>query len=76
MTQTLDFIVSLPITRNGFDAILTVTDKFTKWITLVPGKTTWDAHDWAVSYYDYCFSYYGIPATLISDRDPKFTSEF
>ncbi|RMZ86659.1 hypothetical protein DV736_g6115, partial [Chaetothyriales sp. CBS 134916] len=74
--QTLDFIVSLPLSRNGYDAILTVTDKFTKFVTLIPGKTTWGAHDWAISYFDYVFSKYGLPAKLISDRDPKFTSQF
>ena len=74
--QTLDFIVSLPASRNGYDALLTVTDKFTKHITLIPGKTTWTAHQWAIAYFDYVFAKYGFPATLISDRDPKFTSEF
>jgi hypothetical protein len=46
--QVLDFITALPTSRNGYDALLTITDKFTKWITLIPGK----ARYWAVNYYD------------------------
>ena len=72
----LDFVVGLPMTNHGMDAILTVTDKFTKAITLIPGKNTWDATDWAIAFYDYVYCRYGLPLILISDRDPKFTSKF
>jgi hypothetical protein len=54
----------------------TVTDKFTKWITLIPGKSTWEAKEWAIAYYDYVYSKFGLPGVIISDRDPKFTSQF
>jgi len=58
------------------DAILTVTDKFTKFVRLIPGKTTYDARDWAIAYYDYVYSQFSLPGTIISDRDSKFTSLF
>ena len=72
----MDFIVSLPITINGYDAILTVTDKFSKQITLILGLTTWDAFEWAIVYYNEYFTKFSLPRTIISDRDPKFTSNF
>ncbi|RMZ85683.1 hypothetical protein DV736_g6568, partial [Chaetothyriales sp. CBS 134916] len=75
-TSHLHFIVSLPLSRNECDAILTVTDKFTKHVTLIPGKTTWEVYDWAIAYYDKVFAKYGLPAKLILDRDPKFISAF
>jgi len=74
--QCLDFIVELPTSRTGCNALLVVTDKFTKFVRLIPGKTTFDARDWAVRYFDYCFSQYGLPVAFISDRDPKFNSDF
>lgn len=74
--QTIDIIVSLPTTRTGMNAILTVTDKFTKYIKLVPGKDTYDARDWAIAYFDYVYSQYGAPDKIISDRDPRWTSKF
>jgi hypothetical protein len=60
---------------NGYDALLTVIDKFTKWITLVPGKTTWGARDWAINYYDYV-SKHGLPGVLISDWIPSSLFNF
>jgi hypothetical protein len=54
--QTLDFITVLSMSRNGYDALRIITNKFTKWITLVSGKTTWGARDWAINYYDYVYS--------------------
>lgn len=41
----IDFIVGLPVSRNGFNTLLVATDKFTKYIRLVPGKTTFTAED-------------------------------
>lgn len=76
VTQTMDFITRLPLSRSGFDMLLTVTDQFSKWVTLVPGKGDWDTQQWAIAYYDYVYSKYGLPGTIISDRDPRFTSGF
>lgn len=38
-TVTLDFVVGLP-EYNGFNAFLSVTDKYSKRVTLLPGKDT------------------------------------
>lgn len=74
--QTIDIIVSLSESKSGMTALLTVTDKFTKYIKLVPGKDTYDATDWAIAYYDYVYSQFGMPGVIISDRDPRWTSRF
>ena len=44
-TITMDFIVGLPVTTDNLDA--TVTEKFSKRICLIPGKSTYDAGQWA-----------------------------
>ena len=47
-TITIDFILALPKARNsGFDIVLSVTNKFSKRITLVPSLKTFFAAQWA-----------------------------
>jgi len=39
-TVTVDFILGLPKTREGFDMIMTTTCKFSKKVEFMPGKET------------------------------------
>jgi hypothetical protein len=72
-TVTIDFIVALP-EFNGFNAALTITCKASKRCTIVPGKVTYSAADWAVAFLEGTVDW-GLPSAIISDRDKKFTSE-
>ena len=45
----MDFIVALPTTPEGSDALLTMADKFSKQNGFVMGKTTWEGADWSKS---------------------------
>ena len=55
---------------------MSLTDKFTKKITLPPGKSTYTAVDWAKVLIDRLdLVDWGIPKIIISDRDPKFLGE-
>ena len=75
-TIAMDFIVAFPVTREGFDSILTVTDKFSKRVLLIPGKTTFGAAEWADLLLAALVQHgWGIPMATISDRDSKFMSE-
>lgn len=73
---SMDFITHLPLTKQGFDAILVVIDSLTKQIHLIATKTTFCAKDIARQFFDTIFRYHGIPLKIISDRDPKFMSAF
>ena len=76
-TITIDFIVSMPETPDGMDAILSTTDKFSKRISLVAGKTTWSAPEWATPWLAMLQrESWGLPRAIISDRDPKFVAAF
>jgi len=46
-TITMDFVMALPISQEGYDCMLTITDKFSKRMTMIPGKTTYTAEQWA-----------------------------
>ncbi|GJP78684.1 hypothetical protein CLOP_g8953 [Closterium sp. NIES-67] len=73
---SLDFITGLPPTSSGHDAILVVIDKFSKMGHFIPTHTTTRTEETAQLFVRYIISQHGIPTTLISDRDPKFTSKF
>ncbi|CAI7798665.1 unnamed protein product, partial [Closterium sp. NIES-54] len=73
---SLDFITGLPSTSRGHDSILVVIDKFSKMGHFIPTNATATAEATARLLFDRIITIHGIPATLISDRDPKFTSMF
>ena len=79
-TITLDFIVGLPLDGqppNDRNALLTITDKFSKRILLISGKDTWGAAEWARTVLDHLLSNdWGVPRAMILDRDLKFLSSF
>ena len=75
-TLTIDFILAMPLTPEGFDCIKAVTCKFSKRVTFVPGKSTWKAPEWAAALLERLeLGDWGLPKALLSDRDPKFLSE-
>ncbi|GJP76205.1 hypothetical protein CLOP_g6580 [Closterium sp. NIES-67] len=73
---SLDFITGLPTTTSGHNAILVVINKFSKLGHFIPTHTTARTEETAQLFFRYILSQHGIPTTLISDRDPKFTSKF
>ena len=75
-TVTLDLITALPPTRAGHDAIVVFVDKLTKWATYVPTRTDVDAPSLARLFFDQVVRLHGVPESLVSDRDPRFTSLF
>ena len=76
-TIAMDFVIALPLTSEGFDSLLTITDKFSKRILLLPGLTTYTAVQWANKVITALVQHdWGVPTAIISDRDSKFMSSF
>ena len=73
---SMDFIVQLPKTKAGFDAIVVFVDTFSKMTHFAPTKTTASAPDTARLFFDHIFRLHGLPKSIVSDRDAKFTSKF
>ncbi|GMF23067.1 unnamed protein product [Phytophthora lilii] len=71
---SIDFITHIPVS-DGF-AIMVVVDKLFKRPVYIPTHTTATAEDTAKLFFNNVIRHYGIPSTIISDRDPKFTSKF
>ena len=56
--------------------MVTVTDRLTKMVHLIPTVTTASAPDLAKLFITHIFRLHGMPAVLVSDRDSRFTSKF
>ena len=73
---SMDFIVSLPRTQRGHDAIWVVVDRLTKLARFIPTTTTVTAQQLPYQFVDELFRFYGLSMDIFSDRDSKFTSDF
>jgi hypothetical protein len=73
---SMDYVVGLPMTADGFDAIITVTDRLSRQIHLILTCGSVTAEDTAELFFREVFRLHGMPSSLVSDRDPKFTSQF
>jgi len=75
-TISLDFIVKLPIS-DSYDTILMITDHdCSKAAIFIPCNEEIDVAGVAKVYATYIFPHYGLPKKVISDRDPRFASNF
>lgn len=74
---TLDFVLARLLTKQGFNAIISVTCKFSKWVTLLKRVNTWSAEQWVQVFLQRLdLIDWGLPREPITDRDPKFLSKF
>ena len=70
----MDFISGLPKTKQSFNVIWVVIDKLTKMAYFIPGKTTYRVNQWAQLYIREIVRLHGVPVSIVSDRDTRFTS--
>ena len=75
-TVSMDFIVQLPRTAHGYDAITVFVDKLSKQVHFCASHTTDSAIDVARLFFDNIFRLHGMPRAFISDRDSRFTGKF
>jgi len=73
---TIDFITKLPRTMKQHDSIMVVVDKLANDAHFIPVKTTCKATNIAKIYLKEVARLHGVPKEIVSDRDPKFNSNF
>ena len=73
---TMDFVVGLPTTQKGHNAIWVIVDRLTKSAHFLPIKITHNLDHLAKLYIHEIISRHGVPVSIVSDRDPRFTSNF
>ena len=72
----MDFFTELLLIAAGHDAVMVVVDKFSKQAHFISFRKNFTAKDAARHYVNHVARLHGLPKSVISDRDSKFTSEF
>ncbi len=70
------FIVKLPKTKKGYNSIIRYVDRLSRRIHFIPSKDSDTTVDIANSFFSNLFQHHGMPDSMESDKDPKFTSKF
>ncbi|KAA0050296.1 reverse transcriptase [Cucumis melo var. makuwa] len=72
---TMDFIVALP-KSHGFGTIMVVVDRFSKYATFIPCPPDVKVDEAARLFFKNIVKRWGVPKSIISDRDQRFTGKF
>ncbi|GJU59022.1 putative reverse transcriptase domain-containing protein [Tanacetum coccineum] len=73
---TMDFVMKLPKSSQGYDTIWVIVDRLTKSTIFVPMRETDPLEKLARLYLKEVVTRHGIPVSIICDRDPRFASHF
>nr|GEW99893.1 reverse transcriptase domain-containing protein [Tanacetum cinerariifolium]GEX14804.1 reverse transcriptase domain-containing protein [Tanacetum cinerariifolium] len=73
---TMDFVTKLPKSSHGYDTIWVIVDRLTKSAIFTPIRETDHMDKLARIYLKEVVTRHGIPVSIISDRDPRFASNF
>ncbi|GJS29342.1 putative nucleotidyltransferase, ribonuclease H [Tanacetum coccineum] len=73
---SMDFVTGLPTTQKRHDAIWVVVDRLTKSAHFLPIRKNYGISKLAEIFQQEIVRLHGTPTSIVSDRDPKFTSRF
>jgi hypothetical protein len=73
---TPDFVMELPRTSSGHDAILVIVDRLSKTVCFCPMTSDVDAVGSAKLYFNHWYRHCGLPRKIVSDRDGRFVGKF
>ncbi|KAJ9562131.1 hypothetical protein OSB04_007291 [Centaurea solstitialis] len=73
---TMDFVTKLPRTLRGHDTIWVIVDRLTKSAHFLEMRETLPMDKLAKLYIKEIVRRHGVPLSIVSDRDSRFTSQF
>ena len=73
---TMDFVVGLSRCQSGYDAMWVIVDRLTKSAHFLPMKNSDSIEKLAELYVKEIVRLHGMPVSIVSYRDPRFTSRF
>ncbi|POM63959.1 Pol protein [Phytophthora palmivora] len=72
----MDFVFGLPKDSAGNTGVVVLVDRLSKMAHLAAVPGTIHGKSTAALFFDRAFRQYGLPESVVSDRDPRFTGEF
>ena len=73
---SLDFMFGLPPDHKGRTGLVVFVDRLSKMVHLAPCSTKISGKEAALLFLDHVYRLHGMPESIVSDRDPRFTSGF
>ena len=73
---TMDFVSCFPLTQRKHDAVWVIVDRLTKSAHFLPVRLDYSMDRLAELYVSEIVRLHGIPLSIVSDRNPRFTSRF
>ncbi|KAI3773631.1 hypothetical protein L1987_48161 [Smallanthus sonchifolius] len=73
---SMDFITKLPRTSSGHDSIWVIVDRLTKSAHFLPIREDYKMEKLSRLYINEVMTRHGVPLSIFSDRDSRFTSRF
>ena len=72
----MDFVTHLPRTSRKHDAVWVIVDRLTKSTHFLAVRMTFTLEDFYRLYIREIVRLHGVPISIVSDRDPRFTVQF
>ena len=72
----MDFVSGLPLTQQKHDSVWVIVDKLTKSAHFIPVRMDYSMDRLAKLYVKEIVRLHGVPLSIVSDRDQRFTSRF
>ncbi|GJY93011.1 putative reverse transcriptase domain-containing protein [Tanacetum coccineum] len=74
--MAIDFVTKLPRTSSGHDTIWVIMDQLTKFAHFMPMREDYKMDRLTKLYLNEIVARHGVPISIISDHDSRFTSRF
>ena len=72
----MDFVTHLPRTSRRHDAVWVIVDRFTKSAHFLEIRMTFTLEEFYRLYIQKIVRLHGVPVSIVSNRDPRFTAHF
>ncbi len=72
---SMDFIMDSPWSK-GYNTIFVMVDRLSKHVHFIPTNTGIDAEEFGKLFMNSIVTKFGLPTSIIADRDPQWTSNF
>ena len=72
----MDFVTHLPRTSHRHDAVWVIVDRLTKSAHFLAVRMTFTLEEFCRLYIREIIRLHGVPVSIVSDRDPRFTTHF